>query len=286
MQLAGLLGTPKRKTKAKTPAKPARVNPTAAPTPRKVSIDKVQLTHKPEADSDAWGTDGLTHRQRLFVEHYFAAAGGNATKAAELAGYASDNRVALASTAYENLRKPQVQRAMAAKAAKLQQGPEFATNRLVELAQSTMANFLSPGPARADGTPGDLQLDLDKAAAMGALGQLREYKEERVDLGDDSPGILVKRTVKIHDPLPAVALLMKFHGLIVERSQMTLNAPAIEGDMPDEEMLYLYLISKRPKESWIPGIRTRYERGLIQPRKMIASQASTLAPALTQGAGA
>ena len=53
----------------------------------------------------------LTEKQRRFVEAYCGEAKGNATEAASLAGY-KGNDVTLASTGYENLRKPQIAHAI------------------------------------------------------------------------------------------------------------------------------------------------------------------------------
>lgn len=57
---------------------------------------------------------GLTEKQRRFVEAYMGEAAGNATEAAERAGYEGDG-VTLASVGYENLRKPQIRAAIDAR---------------------------------------------------------------------------------------------------------------------------------------------------------------------------
>lgn len=56
-------------------------------------------------------TTNLTEKQRRFVEAYMGEACGNATEAARLAGYSGDDDT-LSSTGYENLRKPQIQKAI------------------------------------------------------------------------------------------------------------------------------------------------------------------------------
>jgi phage terminase small subunit len=53
----------------------------------------------------------LTEKQRRFVEAYMGEAAGNGTRAAELAGY-QGNRRTLESIGSENLRKPEIVRAM------------------------------------------------------------------------------------------------------------------------------------------------------------------------------
>jgi hypothetical protein len=51
-----------------------------------------QVEVRPERDDEPWDEEGLTIRQRLFVDKLTGEAGGNATQAAELAGYSSENR--------------------------------------------------------------------------------------------------------------------------------------------------------------------------------------------------
>lgn len=41
----------------------------------------------------------------------------------------------------------------------------------------------------------------------------------------------------------------------------------MDGDMPDEELVYLYLACKLPPPQWMPGVLQRYEQGLITPKK-------------------
>jgi phage terminase small subunit len=52
-------------------------------------------------------SDGLTYKQRRFVEAYLGEARGNGTRAAEIAGYAG-NRDTLKAMASENLAKPYI----------------------------------------------------------------------------------------------------------------------------------------------------------------------------------
>jgi hypothetical protein len=181
------------------------------------------VTVKPEVDEDAWGDDGLTVRQRLFVAAMVGAAGGNATKAAEMAGYKSDNRLSLRVTAAQNLSKPNVQRALAHAVAKKIDSPEWVRNSLVELSSSSMANFVE---VKADGTT---ELDFVKALEAGALGQIREYREDVLKVGD-SPASVIKRTVKIHDRRAALETLAKLDGKLPETIHHTFDLSALNDD--------------------------------------------------------
>lgn len=167
-----------------------------------------------EEEDGEWGPDGLTVRQRKFVDALVGPAAGSAIKAAELAGYAAENRRALAATACRLLSCANTQEAIAHALARLRATPEWAQNNLVAIARSSMANFLS----RDDN--GQVRLDLEKATENGSLGQIREYREEvlKVPGGETE---LVKRTIKIHDPTGATATLLKLFGMITERHEHT-----------------------------------------------------------------
>lgn len=64
-----------------------------------------QVPPKGPKEKQVKGPDGLTPKQRLFVEHYVATK--NATQAAELAGY-KGNRATLGAVGGENLQKPEI----------------------------------------------------------------------------------------------------------------------------------------------------------------------------------
>jgi hypothetical protein len=63
-------------------------------------------------DIPEWA-EGLTLKQRKFVDAYWGEAKGNATKSAKMAGY-KGNDVTLASVGKENLRKPRIRKAIEA----------------------------------------------------------------------------------------------------------------------------------------------------------------------------
>lgn len=176
---------------------------------------------KPEIDEDGFNADGLTTRQRAFVDALVGPAGGNATRAAEIAGYASDNRNALATTACLTLGKAKVQEAIAHALAARNASPEWAKSQLIDVAGSSLSNFVT-----VDGE-GQAQLDFAKAAAAGALGQLKEFKQESIQVGD-SPAAILKTTIKVHDRMPAITTLLKLHGMLVDRHDHTSGGKTIK----------------------------------------------------------
>ena len=77
----------------------------------------------------------LTLKQKRFVEHYLKS--GNGTEAAKLAGYKdSDGRVTLATQAYQNLRNPQIQKAIEQALVITEVTPEWIVNEFKKIATS------------------------------------------------------------------------------------------------------------------------------------------------------
>jgi phage terminase small subunit len=159
---------------------------------------------KPEVDEGEWDADGLTVRNRSFVDALVGPAGGNASKAAEMAGYNCENRNSLRATASEILTKPNVARAIALALAKRRLTPEWAKNRLADIAGADMNNFMVT--ATDDDGNAYPKIDFERAAALGALGQIREYDPE-------------KGKIRLHDPTPALVTILKLFGLITDKHE-------------------------------------------------------------------
>ena len=173
-----------------------------------------QVDAKPEIGTDPWEDDGLTLKQRRFCQYYVSEAAGNATKAAQLAGYRDDNLITLGGTAHENLKKPQIRGYISRLLAKQGMTPDFLKSRLAQLAQSSLDNMLTMD---ADGT---VRVDLEQAARMGALGQLKELREDILPGGSGKDEV-IRRTVKVHDPIRAIELLAKMLGMVTERHEVS-----------------------------------------------------------------
>jgi phage terminase small subunit len=174
-----------------------------------------QLDVKPETDEGEWDNDCLTIRQRQFVEALVGPAGGNATLAAEMAGYKSDNRITLAATACENLGKPYVQEAIARALARKRMTPEWTTERLFELASTSMRNFVHVG------SDGEIVVDWKQAAAVGAIGQIGEVTEEI--LKTEGGAKTISRKFKLHNPAKALETILKLTGRLVETHNVNVN---------------------------------------------------------------
>lgn len=162
---------------------------------------------KPEIDEGPFDTDGLSLRERQFVEAIVGPAGGNATKAAEIAGYNAANRKSLGITACRLLAKARIAEAISHAYSKRRATPEWARNQLIDLASSSMANFLKVDEN------GVAHVDFSAAAAAAAIGQIKEYRERQTDAGID-------RIIKIHDRAAALGMLLRLHGLLNEGGAM------------------------------------------------------------------
>jgi hypothetical protein len=176
------------------------------PTPPK---DLPPVTIAPEPDEDPWGDDGLTHKQRLFCIAYVGTAAGNATKAAKLAGYRDDNYESLRQQGHENLTKPNCQRAIARLVAQKLGSAEWVRAGITEIANANIATCLDDQG----------RVDLVKALHSGAMGAIKEIKQEGFTTGEGLE--ISKVTLKMYDRLRALELNAKLNGQLVEKHHVT-----------------------------------------------------------------
>jgi phage terminase small subunit len=150
--------------------------------------------------------NGMTLRQRRFVAAYLGACCGDAEAAIVEAGYPRDNRQRIQREARRVLALPSVQQAIARQFSKHMLTEEWAMSTLAELASANMANFLDS----------EGRVDLTKAAAMGALGQIREMET----ITDPDTNKVVKVKLKLHDRLQALIILLRVKGLLVNHTKV------------------------------------------------------------------
>jgi hypothetical protein len=182
---------------------------------------------EPEADDDPWGEDGLNYRQRMFVKYFVGEAAGRPSRAAEMAGYKSDNRNCLKVTAFRTLHRPNVQRAIEREIGKRFGSAEDIRSSVAAIANGNAADYLSP-----DST-GKLVVDLDKLAEGGMLGLIHEYRDEGFDTS--SGPVVIKRKLKLYDKLRALEILAKIKGYLPQEQpgvnvNVNVTAPAVEFD--------------------------------------------------------
>ena len=139
----------------------------------------------------------LTYKQRVFVNHYLAN-GGNATKAAEAAGYGAPYQAG-----YRTLRNSEVQAEIAARTAKLAMSADEALQRLADRARVSLVDFYDVDD------DGNLVLNLQRARESGKL--------ELIDgITCDARGNLI---LKLPDRTKTLELIGRNLGLWVDRVQ-------------------------------------------------------------------
>lgn len=145
-------------------------------------------------------------RRRLFVAHYLGQAKGNGTLAANLAGYRSPRMAAARLMTNDDIR-----RAIVARLDECAMSANEVLARLSDTARSSFGDFLAFGPG------GEPTVDLNRARRRGKLGNVKRLKvrTRKVDQGlGKPPAVETTVEVELHDPMPALALLAKYHGLL------------------------------------------------------------------------
>ncbi len=161
------------------------------------------------------GDDGLTNKQRALVEQYLTC--WNASEAARLAGYSAKSAYSIGS---ENLRKPEIRRAIDERLKTYQMGADEVIARLSALAAADMADFLTPSGR-------GLRLDLKRARELGKLQVIRKYT--KTDKGT---------SIELYDAKDALVQLGRYHGLFTDK---------FSGEI---ETLSSEEIEQRRKERW------------------------------------
>lgn len=219
-KLAGSAGKAKaagRKPKAGSRKAPVSIDTKAPPAGVTVDLTARPASEPPERPPPASQaaaasvSDPLTSRQLRFVEEYLVDL--NAAGAARRAGY---SKASARTTGPENLSKPAIQEAIAAKrlslATRIQVTPEDITDELRKMAFANVADFHH---ITADGDP---YIDLsdctrDQLAALSEI-KVKEYVEGR---GEDSRQ--VKETgIKLNDKRASLSLLSDLLGYSPKRA--------------------------------------------------------------------
>lgn len=136
--------------------------------------------------------DGLTYKQRRFIEAYLGEARGNASEAARLAGYAKP-----AEQGYENLRKPQIRAAIDARIEELGMAREEVLAAVVDQAR------LNPEPLFEVVGPYEVRLNFEAAQTAGLLRYIKKFSYNAAGLP----------VIEFTDRQAALALLAKYYGL-------------------------------------------------------------------------
>src|SRR5258705_3170288 len=146
-------------------------------------------------------SDGLTIKQRLFLEHYIVCMNG--TEAARLAGY-EGNDVTLASTASQNLRNRNILRALDSRLNAFTMSADEVLIRLTDIARGDIADVLNSSGG----------IDPLEAKQRGKSHLIKRFKTKTITTEDSD---ISEAEVEMYDAQAALNTLLKFHGLLVER---------------------------------------------------------------------
>ena len=139
----------------------------------------------------------LTMRQQLFVDSYLGAAGGNASEAARMAGYASPGQ-----EGYRLLKNAEIRAIIGDTVAASAMGRDEVLERLSVIARGVISDCIRTIP-RSNGRPPEWVIDLGKAEKAGVLGYIRKIKM-------DTAGSV---SIETADMIKALQLLGQYHGL-------------------------------------------------------------------------
>lgn len=148
--------------------------------------------------------EGLTDKQRLFIEAYVGAANCNASEAARLAGYSLD---CAGQQGHENLKKPEIRAAIDARLLELTMGPEEILARLTAHARGNLKDITNGLGALPTSLKG---LTREQAAII---------KKHSVKKGKDGTHV----TVELYDAQSALRDLAKRYALFPDKLDVDVN---------------------------------------------------------------
>ena len=166
-------------------------------------------------------THGLTYKQRAFVNAYLGEARGNATKAAQIAGYKSPMQ-----EGYRQLRKAEISAEISARLDELAMPTEEMLGILASQARGSLESFLrvveEPPAPKGPTEDGDdeeqaptpkrrIVLDLTAAANAWQLHLVKKCISECKPDGSE------RWSIELHDPQKAIAILAKMRGKIIDQ---------------------------------------------------------------------
>ncbi len=140
------------------------------------------------------GLDGLTDKQRAFIEHYLTC--WNATAAAKQAGYSIRTAQEQSSRLLSNVI---IRQAIDARLKELCLGADEVLARLSALAAADMDDFLSPSGR-------GVRLDLKRARTLGKLHLVKKFSKTKQGT-----------SIELHDAKDALIQVGRYHGLFTDK---------------------------------------------------------------------
>lgn len=165
----------------------------------------------------------LTHKQKVFTNAYLATF--NATEAARQAQYKGDDHT-LASVGWENLRKPEIAKAISERLSAQAMTADEVLHRLADQARASMSDFVRFNDNA------EPVFDLQAASMMGKLHLAKKLKTKTRSWSEPTinvtNGEIESREVtetaiefELYDAQSALALIGKHHKLFSESVEVT-----------------------------------------------------------------
>lgn len=156
--------------------------------------------------ADAVIANGLTIKQRLFIDHYIVCM--NATEAARLAGYEGEETT-LANTGSQNLRNPYVLREIDSRLKPFTMAANETLIHITDIARSDITDAMNSMGA----------IDPIEAKRRGKSHLIKRLKTKVTTITekDGSEREIIETEVEMYDRLDALKTLAKFHSLLIDR---------------------------------------------------------------------
>lgn len=166
-------------------------------------VPKARAKAKPKTviPSEIVESDGLTIKQRLFLDHYIVCMNG--TEAARRAGYEGDTAT-LANMASQNLRNQYILRALETRLNTFAMSPAEVLTRLTDIARGDVGDALNSSGA----------VDPTEARNRGKSHLIKRIKTKTITTDDND---IHETEIEMYDAQSALTTLLKFHGLLVDR---------------------------------------------------------------------
>lgn len=164
---------------------------------------------KPKAQEIEVVDNGLTIKQRLFIDHYIICT--NATEAARRAGYEGDY-FTLANTGSQNLKNPYILRELENRLNSVSMAANEVLMHVTDIARGNIADAVNSAGA----------IDISEAIQRGKSGNIKRYKAKFATFTDKDGQDHESEEIEIemYDRLDALKTLMKYHGLVINRIQV------------------------------------------------------------------
>jgi len=177
----------------------------------------------------------LNAKQQRFVEEYCI--DFNATAAAKRSGYSEKTAYSIGS---ENLRKPELKKAIADRVESLTMTADEAMVRMSNFARASLASFVTIDEN------GRALVDLSSAEAQSNLQLLKKIKQTKTTIGPTVAEVYTE--IEMVDAMGAVSKMLQVHGKGVDRT-VTLKSK-IDNLSEDQlnEVINQVLSTEQPKQ--------------------------------------